>query len=87
MASAFAVVTPRMLPIKQLLLTFAPDLAPIQITLLAVVTPLPAPTPKAVLPLPVVLLERVAPMAVLSAPVVLFERTSPVAVLLLPWCC
>ena len=37
----FAVVTPRMLPIKQLLLTFAPR-APIQMTLLAVVTPPPA---------------------------------------------
>jgi hypothetical protein len=47
MASAFCVVTPRIWPIKQLLLTFAPvKFAPIQITLLAVVTLMPAAKPK-----------------------------------------
>src|SRR5215468_1816965 len=55
-ALGFAVATPRMLPIKQVLLMFAPaTLAPIQITLLAVVTLLPDPKPKAVLPVPVML--------------------------------
>ena len=73
MASAFAVVTSRMRPIKQPLLTFAPAV-PIAITLLAVVTPLPASNPKAVLSLPVVLEMSVPkPMAVLASPVVLLE--------------
>jgi hypothetical protein len=45
-----------MLPIKQLLLTFAPaTFAPMQITLSAVVTPRPASLPKAVLNSPVML--------------------------------
>src|SRR6266513_2783195 len=65
MASAFAVVTPRMLPIKQLLLTSAPGV-PIAITLSAVVTLPPAILPKAVLELPAMLLESAPfPMAVL----------------------
>ena len=52
-------VWPKTLPIKQLLLTFAPLIpAPIQITLLAVVTLSPAPKPKTVLPLPVELLSN-----------------------------
>src|SRR6266699_3653401 len=71
MASAFAVVTSRMRPIKQLLVTFAPAV-PIAITLLAVVTPLPASNPKAVLKLLVVFLSSAKePSAVLSKPVVL----------------
>jgi len=49
-------VAPKIWPIKQLLLTFAP-VAPTAITLLAVVTPLPAPTPMAVLKLLVVRLK------------------------------
>ncbi len=63
--------TPEMLPIKQVLLTFAPlTFAPIQMTLSAVVTPFPALRPKAVLALPVVLLESAAiPLAVLLLPV------------------
>ncbi len=62
-----------MLPIKQLLLTSAPlTLAPIQITLLAVMTPPPPPTPKAVLKPPVVLKKSaLRPLAVLPLPVVL----------------
>src|SRR6266545_2376824 len=73
MASVFAVVIPRMRPIKQLLLTFAPA-TPIAITLLAVVTPSPATTPKAVLLLPVVLLASApVPLAVLKKPVLLFK--------------
>src|SRR6476660_8614539 len=71
-ALAFIVVTPRMLPIKQVLLTFAPEtLAPIQITLLAVVTLPPAPAPKAVLVPPVVSRSNACtPTAVLKLPVV-----------------
>src|SRR6266480_1643126 len=73
MASAFAVVASRMWPIKQLLLTFAPPaVAPITITLSAVVTPLPASNPKAVFPLLVVLkMSAPTPMAVLAPPLVL----------------
>ena len=44
-------VTPKMLPIKQLLLTGAPG-PPITMTLLAPVTNLPAFAPNAMLPLP-----------------------------------
>ena len=86
-ASAFAIAGPGMLPIKQLLLTFAPETSsPIQITLLAVVTLLQAKTPKAVLPLPVVLFSSAkAPLAMLSAPVVLLASAlKPLAVLSLP---
>jgi hypothetical protein len=63
----------KIFPIKQLLLTFAAGtLLPIQITLLAVVTLLPALAPKATLPLPVPLNASARlPTAVLS-PVVLF---------------
>jgi hypothetical protein len=71
MASAIAVVTPRMLPIKQLSLMFEPN-APIQITLLAVLTAVPAKKPKAVLAPPVVLIaSALEPMAVFWLPVVL----------------
>ncbi len=70
MASACAVVTLRMLPIKQLPLTFRP-MDPIQITLSAVVTLLPAPSPKAVLLKPVVFWSASAPMAVLLKSVVM----------------
>src|SRR6266542_6451603 len=75
MASGFAVVTSRMLPIKQLLSTFSPGpKAPIQITLLAVLTPKPATAPKAVLLLPMVLLGSAKiPLAVLLLPVVLLK--------------
>src|SRR5206468_3308780 len=69
-ASPIAVVTSRMLPIKQLLFTFAPGV-PIQITLLAVLTPVPAKTPKAVLPAPVLLKSASLPTAVLALPVLL----------------
>src|SRR6266436_3351982 len=72
-------------PIKQLLSTFAPG-APIQITLLAVVTRLPALLPKAVLKLPVVLVRSAPiPIAVLLLPVVLsVSALTPLAVLPLP---
>jgi hypothetical protein len=54
-ALAFRVVTPRMFPMKQVLLTSAPATPrPIQITSFALMTPLPAPAPKATLKLPVV---------------------------------
>ena len=71
-----------MLPIKQLLFTSAPD-APIQITLLAVVTLKPAPTPNAILPLPGALLpSALAPTAVLTLPTVLLASAlAPTAVL------
>jgi hypothetical protein len=49
-ASAYCVVTSRIFPIKQLLLTF-PSTLPIAITPLAVDMPVPALTPKAMLPL------------------------------------
>src|SRR4029453_8560066 len=79
------VVTPRMLPIKQVLPTAAPA-APIQITLLAVKTPCPALLPRPILLLPVSLIARaLAPMAVLVSPVVLLESApTPLAVLRLP---
>src|SRR5262245_36906343 len=82
MASVAAVVTPRMLPIKQLLLTLKPT-CPIAITLSAVVTPPPAKVPKAVLLLPVVLAARaLRPTAVLSEPLVLSTSALiPLAVL------
>ena len=70
MASASAVVTLRMLPTKQLLVTFAPGAA-IQMTSLAVVTAMPAPAPKAVLAEPVLLGSALAPTAVLLPPSVL----------------
>src|SRR6266542_6843091 len=71
--AAFTVVAPKMLPIKQLLLTFAP-VAPMQITPFAVVTKPPAPLPKAMLLLPVALLESAStPTAVLLLPVVLLK--------------
>src|SRR4029453_1708541 len=59
-----------MLAIKQLLSTFAPgNPAPMQMTLLALVTPLPAAKPKAVL-LPAVLLpSAAAPIAVEERPI------------------
>ena len=67
MASAFAVVTPRMFPIKQLSLTFAPK-DPIQITLSAVMTKA-GPMPKAVFLLPVTVCESVLlPIAVFKLP-------------------
>src|SRR6266481_22248 len=73
MASALAVVTPRMFPIKQLLLTFAPGrFEPIQIALSAVVILSPASLPMAMLRLPVVLLNRdSSPTAELKLPLVL----------------
>ena len=56
-----------------------------QITLLAVVTILPAFAPKAVLPLPVLLMSALTPMAVFKLPVALVKRALiPTAVLLLP---
>src|SRR6266542_5299800 len=80
-ASAFAVVIPRMLPIKQLAPTFLPWV-PIAITPLAVLTPSPAPNPKAVLSLPVLNRRAATPMAVLFKPVVLRLRgCTPLAVL------
>src|SRR6266496_4080013 len=82
--AAFTVVTPRMLPIKQLSLTFAPEV-PIAITLLAVVTPRPAPNPKAMLLTPVLLASASKPVAVFWKPVVLFRSApSPLAVLKTP---
>ena len=80
---------PAMLPIKQLLSTFTPNtFKPIQITLLAVVGAPPAPTPKAVLPKPLVLPSALTPMAVLLKPIVLAKSEKlPLAVLLPPWCC
>jgi len=63
------------LAIQVVLLTLAPaTFAPIQVTLSAVVTPFPAPAPKAVLAPPVVLTESAAtPLAVLLLPVSLFK--------------
>ena len=55
-----------MRPIKQLLSTLAPD-APIQMTLLAVVTLPSAPLPRAMLLLPVLLKSALKPSAVLTA--------------------
>ncbi len=85
MASLFAVVIPRMLPIKQLLATSAPEL-PMEMTLLAVVTLLPAPSPRAVLPWPEVLKPSAPePMAVLPLPVMLaMSALRPLAVLSTP---
>src|SRR6266513_404479 len=85
MASGFAVVTPRMWPIKQLLLTSRPG-CPIQTTLLAVSILTPALKPKPVLLLPVVLLKNApVPLAVLPEPVVLLKSAPvPLAVLELP---
>src|SRR5437764_1351682 len=82
MASLFAVVIPRMLPIKQLLATSAPEL-PMEISLLAVQTLLPDASPRAVLLLPVVLLSSAKkPTAVLNSPVVRVNRAfCPSAVL------
>src|SRR5712664_323341 len=78
---------PRTFPMKQLLFTLDPArLAPIQITLLAVVTPVPAFVPKAILLAPVVLwLSALLPRAVLKLPVVFPESASrPTAVFALP---
>src|SRR6266550_4721527 len=74
-----------MLPIKQLLVTFAPEL-PMETTLLAVVTLVPAPSPRAVLPWPEVLKPSAPePMAVLPLPVMLATSAlSPLAVLSTP---
>src|SRR5690242_16605676 len=78
-------VTPNILPIKQLLSTLLPS-TPIQITLLAVVTPWPALAPKAVLLPPVVLFtSALSPMAVLALAVVLLKSAPlPLAVLEFP---
>ena len=64
-----------MLPMKQLLLMFAPlTWEPIQMTLLAVVMALPAATPNATFWTPVVLFWRAfSPIAVLTPPVELFR--------------
>lgn len=73
-----------MLPIKQLSLTSAPG-EPMQITLLAVPTALPALAPKAVLPLPVLDKSAFSPMAVFELPVKLRVRALlPTAVFSLP---
>src|SRR5207248_10524756 len=66
-------VWPKMFPIKQLSSTLFPaTLAPIQMTLLAVVTFWPASLPKAILELPVVLLgSALSPIAVFATPAVL----------------
>ena len=73
-----------MLPIKQLLSTFAP-VAFMQITLLAVLTELPAFAPKAVLPLPVLGKSAPVPTAVFELPVALALRALlPTAVLFAP---
>ena len=73
-----------MLPIKQLLSTFAPAM-PMAITSLAFVTLLPAPEPNAILPRPKLLASALAPTAVLNAPVVLLESAlTPTAVLAEP---
>jgi hypothetical protein len=87
MASAFVVATPRMFPIKQLLLTFAASkLEPIQITLSAEMIPPPASLPMAILRLPVVLLASASsPTAVLKLPLVLRKSAKwPRAELLVP---
>src|SRR6266508_2594854 len=76
-----------MLPIKQVKSTFAPATsAPIQITLVAVVTSLPARLPKAVLLAPLVSKASAStPVAVLALPMVLATSAlTPMAVLLLP---
>ena len=75
MASPIPVGTPRMFPIKQLLLMFAPlTWEPIQMVLLAVVMALPAPKPKATFWTPVVLFRRAfSPIAVLAPPAELFR--------------
>src|SRR5260370_41715355 len=86
-ASGLCVVTPRILPIKQVLSKLAPaTLAPIQITLVAVVTPEPAELPKAVLRSPLVLLNSApSPIAVVLLPVVApGSELVPMAVLALP---
>jgi hypothetical protein len=65
---------------------FAPaTLAPIQITLLAVVTSLPAKEPNAILSLPELLESVSSPMAVFRSPAVLVKSAAvPLAVLLPP---
>ena len=76
----FTVVAPKMFPIKQLLLTFAPEL-PIEITLLAVVTLTPALNPRALLLEPLILLTsapRPIPTFVLPL-VVLRSAPAPIA--------
>src|ERR1051325_304390 len=73
-----------MLPIKQVISTFAPEV-PIQITLLAVVTADPASTPKAIFNWPVVLFWRaLKPLAVLKSPVLRRSADEPMAVLAAP---
>src|ERR1051326_717090 len=73
-----------MLPIKQVLSTFAPEV-PIQITLLAVVTADPASTPKAIFNWPVVLFWRaLKPLAGFKSPVLRRSADEPMAVLAAP---
>jgi len=78
-------VAPKIWPIKQLLFTFIP-VAPIQITLLAVVTFKAAKRSNAKLLPPVVFASSAeSPIAVLPAPVVLLNSAfRPLAVLVLP---
>src|SRR6516165_787689 len=76
-------VAPKILPIKHVLFTFAPATpAPMQITLLAVVTLSPASSPIAVLLLPVVLLRNaLRPTAVFPRPPVkrkMIKQLAPV---------
>src|SRR4026209_1910419 len=83
MALAFCVVTPRMLSIKQLSLTFAPERpVPMQMTLLADVTKSPAERPTPILAVPVLLMRAPNPTAVLLLPVMLFwSANAPLGVL------
>src|ERR1041384_1613917 len=73
-----------MLPIKQVLSTFAPEV-PIQITLLAVVTADPASTPKAIFNWPGVLCwGALKALSVLQTPVLRRSADEPTAVLAAP---